>query len=73
VIVVASELYAEVKISFHHYGRFLDLKTMQFRGGKPDPEGTLIEGLKSLLLLKGYQISMEYQGTTVPNECPSQA
>jgi hypothetical protein len=53
VIVVASELYAEVKISFHHYGRFLDLKTMQFKGGKPDPEGALIEGLKKFIAFKG--------------------
>ncbi len=53
VIVVAQELYAEIRVGFNHYGRFLDLKTMQYKGGKPDPDGGLVLAMKNFIVQKG--------------------
>lgn len=46
VISIATNLYAEIRVSFQFNGRYLDLKTMNYKGGKPDPDGALVEGMK---------------------------
>lgn len=55
VVVVAADLYAEIKISFRFSGRYLDLKTMTYQGGKPDPDGALIQGMKAFIESVGIQ------------------
>lgn len=69
-IIIASQLYAEIRVSFHSYGRFSDIKRLNYRGGKPDPESGLIEGLKKFILKKGVSefngIPGYYGGKRVP-------
>lgn len=52
-VVMATELYAEVKVSFRGYGRFLDMKSINYKAGKPDPEGPLVQGMKEYIEKKG--------------------
>ncbi|MEA5257163.1 hypothetical protein VB264_05150 [Arcicella aquatica] len=52
-MVVASELYAEVNVTFNSYGRYLDMKAIGYKPGKPDPEGPLVEGMKEYIEKKG--------------------
>ncbi|MCU0336341.1 MAG: hypothetical protein MUF12_00630 [Sediminibacterium sp.] len=53
VIKIATELYAEISVSFKFDGRFMDLKTLNYKGGKPDPQGSLVEGMKRFIEAKG--------------------
>jgi hypothetical protein len=53
VINIASELYAEIRVSFKFDGRFMDLKQLTYKAGHPEPGGSLIQGMKNYIEAKG--------------------
>lgn len=53
VIQIASELYAEIRVTFKFEGRYWDLKTLDYKQGHPDPQGSLVEGMKKYIQAKG--------------------
>ena len=53
VIQIASELYAEIRITFQLDGRFLDMKTLNYKPGHPEPDGLLVQGMKKYIAEKG--------------------
>ena len=53
VVNIASELYAEIRVTFKLDGRFLDMKTLTYKAGHPDPDGLLVQGMKRFIEEKG--------------------
>jgi len=53
VLNIASELYAEIRVTFKFEGRYWDLNTLTYKQGHPEPNGLLVQGMKKFIEAKG--------------------
>jgi hypothetical protein len=70
VIIIAEELFAEIKVTFKTDGRYLDMKTLNYKGDHPDPDGFLLEGFKNFIEKKGLSSFYGVPGYMGSNRMP---